>query len=88
MKLGVALSIAAVSALVGCGGNPWTTADTTSMTHAVQLGKACDSLCAGDGGCSSEVAAGCFEAMTCNVASSLHRHGAPDLMDGGAGCHQ
>lgn len=86
MKLGVALSIAAV-ALVGCGGNQWTPPDTTSMTHAVQLGKACERFCLSDGGCTPEQAADCFHDIDCNVGSCLHRHGADDLLDGGTGCH-
>lgn len=83
MKLGVALSVAAV-AVVGCGANPWTDADTSKMTHAVNLGKACEKYCLSDGGCAPEEAADCFHAMDLNVASCVYRHGGGDLLDGGA----
>ena len=70
---------------VSCGGPHWTPADTTAATHAVELSQRCGALCAGEGGCPPEVAAGCFEAVDCNVGSMLRRHGAPDH-DAGAEC--
>lgn len=67
--------------LLGCGSsaNSWTSVDTVSDTHTVQLSQRCGALCLSDAGCPSSVAAGCFEAIDCNIGSSLHRHGAPDL---------
>jgi hypothetical protein len=68
-----------------CGGPPWTHSDAVSATHAVQLSQRCDALCASDAGCPSEIAAGCFEAIGCNLGSMLHRHGEPDR-DAGQEC--
>jgi hypothetical protein len=73
-------------ALAGCGGNPWTDADSSSMTRAVQLAKGCDALCLSDGGCSAVQASACLEPIACNIGLALHRHGQPDLLDGGVTC--
>ena len=70
----------------GCSGPAWTGADTKAATDAVKLAKACDGLCLGDAGCAPQVAAGCFEAIGCNVGSMLPRHGAPGLIAADAGC--
>ena len=73
--------------LVSCSAGPaFTAEDTTSATHAVQLGKACEELCQSEAGCTPSQASTCFEAMDCNIGSMLFRHGAPDLLDGGAAC--
>lgn len=81
-----AVSFVLVLLAAGCGGNAWTPKDTVSATHAVQLGKACDELCAADAAsCTPQMAASCVESIDCNIGSMLHRHGAADLMDGGAG---
>ncbi len=73
-------------ALVGCGGNPWTDADSKSMTNAVLLARGCDALCLSDGGCTASQSSACLEPIACNVGSALHRHGQPDMLDGGAAC--
>ena len=73
-------------ALAGCGGNPWLDADTAADKNATLLAKGCEALCLSDGGCTPEQAAACFDAVACNVGSSLHRHGGPDLVNPDAGC--
>ena len=81
-------ALALLLLLVGCGASSdaWTSADSTSMTKAVQLAKGCDALCLSDGGCTAAQASACLEPIACNVGSALHRHGQPDLLDGGTTC--
>jgi hypothetical protein len=80
------MKLALMLVLAGCGGNTWTASDTTAATHAVQLAEGCELLCLSDAGCKAEQAAACFDAIGCNMGSALHRHGAPDLGTGDAGC--
>ena len=73
-------------ALAGCGGNAWTPADQAADVNTVKLATGCEVLCLSDAGCSSDQAAACLDSIACNVGSSLHRHGGPDLVPPDAGC--
>lgn len=76
-----------VIGLAACGGgNQWAAADTTDMTHTLQTSRDCTALCLSDAGCSPQQAAGCFEGMSCDMGSMLHRHGGPDVVSPDAGC--
>ena len=82
-----ACGIAAAVAAFACGGGPaYTPADLKGDQHDEALAKGCQSLCLSDAGCTSTQAAACFDAIICNRSGSLHRHGATDMTDGGAGC--
>jgi hypothetical protein len=88
VKLGLVAVLAGAALLLeGCAGTPpWTAHDTVSATDAVKLGQTCDAVCLSDAGCPPDVAAGCFEAIDCNVGSMLARHGQSDLGTQDAGC--
>lgn len=73
-------------ALAGCGGNPYTAADQANDVNTVKLATGCEALCLSDAGCSPDQAAACLDSIACNVGSSLHRHGGPDLVSPDAGC--
>jgi len=74
-------------ALTACGSSPpWEAKDTVSGTHSDQLAKGCEALCLSDAGCTSDQAAGCFDAIGCNLGSMLHRHGAASPVAADAGC--
>ena len=75
-----------LAVLPGCGGSPYTPADQASDVNTVKLASGCELLCLNDAGCTPDQAAACFDAISCNAGSSLHRHGGPDLVVGDAGC--
>ena len=74
-------------ALVGCGGGPaYTPADQANDVNTVKLAKGFSAFCLSDAGCTPDQAAGAFDSIACNVGSSLHRHGGPDLVPVDGGC--
>jgi hypothetical protein len=74
------------SSSCGSSAASYTAADLKGDQHDEALAKGCQALCLSDAGCTPTQAAACFDAIICNRSGSLHRHGAPDMTDGGAGC--
>lgn len=89
MKLGVALSVAAV-VLAGCGSNTLPAEDVTGTTDCIHAQKALSAYCSSlDGGaCPALMVSEIETRCACVLGSMLHRHGADDTFDGGGSCQE
>jgi hypothetical protein len=80
MRFGLFVALA----LLGCGGNAWTDADSKAATDAVRAQQLLAALCDSDAGCSHGQVHLVEHETSCNLASMLHRHGATDVADAGS----